>query len=267
MEEKGFMPEVFRMSSYIKKLWRTKTALILSSFFGVPFVLPSGSRSGFILMDEAYPYSTDKEEKRPERGTEKMEECFNMDKESYFERSIFYDPVFEFIFPVWEFYTIPTIFGWFFRERGRMDRNEREKKNIERYKDYFWRPRLFQNENWKDVFETFEDLRWREKDKEIFENEKEYNKGEEKELNESSKKVISKISKKMLRTFGDGSYETIEVIKRCFDDGTCETTKYTDSSNGKMEKKREIMDNEVVESSASKYTQESAFNSSMNNDV
>ncbi|QSL64902.1 hypothetical protein MERGE_002206 [Pneumocystis wakefieldiae] len=259
MDEKEIMPGIFRMSSYLKKLWRKKTALILSSFFGVPFVLPSGSRSAFILMDDALPFSTDKQEKASESGKRDAEMCSCVGRDPYFERSVWFHPVFDFIFPGWEFYRIPRLFPWFFRERGAFDRDEREIRDFEKYRDFLWRLRLFHDEIWKDAFETFEELRTKEIDNEkVFENEDGCNKGKESSWDQSSKKVTSTFSKKMLRTFGDGSYETIEIIKRCFDDGTCETTKYTDSSNGKSAKKGEILDNKV-QSPASTYTEESTF--------
>ncbi|EMR10276.1 hypothetical protein PNEG_01540 [Pneumocystis murina B123] len=259
MEEKEIMPGIFKISSYFKKLWKKKTALILSSFFGVPFVLPSASRSAFILMDDTLPCSTDKQEKASENARRDPERCFYMERDPYFGRSLWFHPVFDFIFPGWGFYTIPSFFRWFFREHGVLDRNERETRDFERYRDFLWRPRLFHDEIWKDAFETFEELRTKEIDnEEVFENKNEYKKGKESSWDESSKKVTSTFSKKMLRTFGDGSYETIEIIKRCFDDGTCETTKYTDSSNGKYAKKGEILDNKV-QSPTSTCTEESAF--------
>ncbi|KAG5440886.1 hypothetical protein PCK2_000041 [Pneumocystis canis] len=246
MEEKSeIKPLGLRMLSYFERLWRRPTAHILNSFFGVPFVLPSSEHSAFILMDDVRSCGGEERGKRCKKGSPDMDEEFRRAMNDYFVQPAWLlHSFFDWMIPSWDGYMMPGYFRWGMPERMWFYRNMNE---WDRMWDGLMRPGPFFNDEWWK--EAFEESKM--KNMETVNISEPKNSGNQVDMKDSSqKRVISMFTKKTSRTFKDGSYEMIEIIKQCFNDGTCETTEYRDSSAGQSSKQKELLDNKDSLSSA-----------------
>ncbi|KAG5513732.1 hypothetical protein PMAC_000770 [Pneumocystis sp. 'macacae'] len=247
MEENQNIKEgSFRMSSYFEGLWRKQTAQILNSFFGIPFVHPSATQSAFILMDDSRACSGENGEKGCKNGSVGLENGFGRVSYPFFMRSMWFPSTFfDWMIPSWDMYMMPGFFRWGGPEHTYFHKGMRDMNDWNRMHGWFIRPMPFFSDSMlRDMFEVFEDQRIKDMEAESIPGRKDEGFGVEGNLNNaSSKHVVSVFTKKMSRTFTDGSYETVEVTKKCFSDGTCETTEYTDSSDGRSVKRNELLDN------------------------
>lgn len=247
MEENPNIKEgSFRMSSYLEGLWRRQTAQILNSFFGIPFVHPSATHSAFILMDDSRTCSGEKGEKVCKNGAAGLGNEFERVPYPFFTRSMWFPAgFFDWMVPSWEMYTMPGFFRWGGPEHAYFHRGMKDMSDWNRPSCWFMRSVPFFSDGvLRDMFEVFEDQRMKDMEAECMPVRKDESFGVEGNPSDASlKHVVSVFTKKTSRTFGDGSYEMVEMTKRCFSDGTCETTEYRDSSNGSSTKRDETLDN------------------------